>query len=774
MAEAAIRQHNGSPAIFIDGQPFPPMTMTTECTDKEYLKKLGEAGIRIFYVVASPDWNQPGDPSFKKYPREWAWFIRPDMSRPGSEIFLSDMNTLFEAVPDAYVILRLNVGPSVAWINEHPEEQVQYSDGQQHPVLCTSASRYEEVDGMHSMCSKRWQQEADQAIHAFFDMLETTRHYDRVIGVFLCAGGTSEWYYPNPLVLPNGAYGDFSQPFMNHFKRFLREKYKTEEALKKAWNNPEATFENPPIPTPEDRFYVNDADAQILSTLENWLIKNPNRVPKSQEHSANDGVFLNMNTHAFVADFYDAWHDGTADAIIHFSRTIKTRYPNWVIGAFYGSYGCTGYYDGGTATGTLSIMNCGTVDFLAAPGVYNNREPGGIVAMREMQDSFRLRNQIFISEDDSRTHRCLPLAQRYGHELYTAKDSVTTLKRDFARNICEDIHGWWFDMGGDWYNDPDILNLFSRQQEIAQFAYTQNRVKKNEIALIYDAESVHMVSASVSLRVLDFYRTSDLGRIGAPVDYYFHNDLARDDMPDYKLYIMLHQYCLTEEEREIIFRKARKNNAVVLWLYAPGFIQPDAETKMDTANIEKTVGMKICREEGTQLPHFFVDPAAHPSVSGARASRRYGVLGSNVHKNLKMAPTILQPDYLSPAFSIDDPEAVVLGRSCATGKPMLALKQQHGFTSIYCTAQVISSDLIASLAQYAGCHLFLQGDDVLYANESFVAIHASSDGVKQIRFKSPCSPFEVYEKRSYGELVDHIEVEMQRGETLMWYLGGEF
>ena len=63
---------------------------------------------------------------------------------------------------------------------------------------------------------------------------------------------------------------------------------------------------------------------------------------------------------------------------------------------------------------------------------------------------------------------------------------------------------------------------------------------------------------------------------------------------------------------------------------------------------------------------------------------------------------------------------------------------------------------------------------MLYANESFVAIHASSDGIKQIRFKSPCSPFEVYEKRSYGELVDHIEVEMQRGETLMWYLGGAF
>lgn len=41
---------------------------------------------------------------------------------------------------------------------------------------------------------------------------------------------------------------------------------------------------------------------------------------------------------------------------------------------------------------------------LAAPGIYNNREPGGCVAQREMQDSFRLRGQMFVAEEDSRTH----------------------------------------------------------------------------------------------------------------------------------------------------------------------------------------------------------------------------------------------------------------------------------------------------------------------------------------------------------------------------------
>ena len=29
--------------------------------------------------------------------------------------------------------------------------------------------------------------------------------------------------------------------------------------------------------------------------------------------------------------------------------------------------------------------------------------------------------------------------------LYDVRDSIVTLKRDFARVLCEDIYAWWFD-----------------------------------------------------------------------------------------------------------------------------------------------------------------------------------------------------------------------------------------------------------------------------------------------------------------------------------------
>ena len=765
MAVARIEKHNGEPTIMVDGVPYPPMSITVirrdkfnDADKKEYFRKLGASGIKIFYVGAATRWLEPGNGN------------APD----GVESTLERIRFILDAVPDAYIMLRLNVSPPREWVNEHPEEQLTYSDGSRRPVICTSVSM-QPVDGMHSLCSEAWRVEGDKAIADYFRALSAAPEFDRVIGTFLCAAGTGEWYYPQPLVNADGTYGDFSESFRREYEAFLREKYKTEDELRRVWNRPDATFAHPVIPTPEDRAFIEEADRKIVKALREWESESRTiglELNLDAREEANVGVFLNVNAKAYVADFFTAWHLSTAKTIVHFAKTLKAINSDLLVGAFYGSYGCQSYFDGSTASGTPAILDSGAVDFLAAPGVYNNREPGGIVAQREMQDSFRLRNLIYICEDDSRTHLCQPWMQRDAMALYSVNDSLNTLKRDFARDICEDIRGWWFDMGPGWYNDPDILALFARQREIADFAYSVDRTKKNEIALIYDTESVHCASQYASQMVLDFYRTSDLGRIGAPVDYYFHNDLARDDMPDYKLYVMLNQYYLTDAEREAVYAKARKNGATILWLYAPGFINPEAERVMDLANVEKTVGMKLGFIDKTFFPHFRVKPSSHPALALASASRRYGVIDSDVHSNIWLG-TVLQPVYANPGFFIDDPDATVLGRYCCNELPAMAMVEKDGAKSIYCAAQLIQADLLASIAAFSGCHLFAQSGDVLYANENFVAIHAKDDGPRTIHFKRPCSPYEVYEKRFYGHDTDSITVEMKLGQTLMWSTAGE-
>ena len=59
MCHASIEKMNGEPVIQIDGQPITPMAMTAFLEKPEYLRRLGEAGIRLFFVMANTDWLDP-------------------------------------------------------------------------------------------------------------------------------------------------------------------------------------------------------------------------------------------------------------------------------------------------------------------------------------------------------------------------------------------------------------------------------------------------------------------------------------------------------------------------------------------------------------------------------------------------------------------------------------------------------------------------------------------------------------------------------------------
>lgn len=769
MSTARIENRNGEPAIVIDGVACPPMGMVTHIRKPEYLRHLGESGFRVFFIPAETRWFNPGKTITDENGVE---HVEPN----GIDQFKQDAEMLLRQVPDAYIFLRLYLNPPVSWVESHSEELMRYNDGSTQPAILASNDKLYSLPGMYSLCSEAWRRDCDKAMAEFFDEIDALPYAGRIVGFFLGAAGTNEWYPINPLTdTKKKTYADFSPSFRREFSGYLRKKYGTEEALRRAWRRGDASFDNPVIPDIESRCFthIDDVILDALFHYESSTRIIGKTIEMNPKKESNLGIFLNADDFQYVADFYHAWHQGTADTIIHFAGTVKRRYKDKLVGAFYGAYGCTDFFDFSTAEATLSIMDSGKVDFLAAPGVYNNREPGGYVAQREMNDSFRLRGQIYVAEEDSRTHRETDF-YRDAMGVYTVKDSFTTLKRDFARNLCEETYAWWLDQheGGGRYMDENLYGLFRRQNEIARFAYSIDRTKANDIALIYDQESVHYVSQNTSATMLDYYRTSDLGRIGAPVDYYFHNDMANPKMRDYKMYVMVNTFCLTAAEREDIRRKAAKNGALVVWLYAPGFIDPGTEKRMSAGNIEKTTGIAVGLLEQTRSPRFRVIPEEHPALTYADRDRLYGYIDRDVHSNVWLG-TVLTPPFLNPAFYIDDPEAEVLGRYCLDGRAAFAMKKTGGFTSVYCAPQILRSELLASLAEYSGCHLYTHTDDCVYANQNFVTIHAHFTGKRTIYFPEECSPWEVYERRSYGRNVKKIEVEMHRGETLMFSLRGE-
>lgn len=262
-------------------------------------------------------------------------------------------------------------------------------------------------------------------------------------------------------------------------------------------------------------------------------------------------------------------------------------------------------------------------------------------------------------------------------------------------------------------------------------------------------------------------------RFGAPVDLYYLKDVALPEMPDYKMYIVLNGYCLSDAEREAIWNKAKKNHAVVLWLYAPGFINYDRTQRMSPDNIRDTVGMDVEMAEETITADFRADNT-HPAMRYASRRRFYGRIDKDIHSNVWYDKYMENVSFLTPVFYIrEDKDVQVLGRFCLNGKPAMAVTEKNGFRSVYCATAVVRSEVLASLAEWAGCHLYSHNDDVLYANDHFVTVHAKDDGRRTIYFPKPCNPFEVYEKKYYGNAVTEITVDMELGDTLMWSICDE-
>lgn len=757
MSISKIVNYHGSPAVEVDGRIFPPMAFTAHAhtQDKEYLRSLGESGIKIFFLICDPEWLYKG--AFDR--------------------LLDDAKILVDAVPDAKIFLRLGVHPSVQWLCEHPSEMMRYNDGSTIPVRVVTES-YENgyYPGMYSLSSAAWRVEATKHIIGFLRDLEKTPYYDHVIGVFLAGGNTSEWYPSNTLTVYNGGYmgfehagrapsdlwGDFSPAFRKAFSMFLYDRYGSAEDLRKAWNDPSANIDDPHIPDMSERGFIafDHAMARFSASGNEY----------QGFSDKNCGSFLNTDKYQCVADFFRAFHVTAADSIIHFAKEIKNYNSSLLVGAFYGYFGALDYYNMCMCAGGLKMLDSGFVDMTACPNLYMERQPGGYSSQRVMQDSFRLRNRIFFSEDDTRTFReGLRAGARDYMEQYDLADSIATMKRDFGRDVCQDIHAWWFDQYREGrYKDPELYKLIAKQQQIAEASYAGDRTKRNEVAFFYDEESVHLTAIGSLFQMIELNRCLEIPCCGMPADFYYHNDIARPDLPDYKLYVFVNCFSLTAKEREDIKRTVRQKGRTALFIHGQGFIDPEGRPKLDVSHVSDLTGMNIRRIDKTTLAKFKIDPVG-PLATDCDPGVVYGQIDRQIKDGCGMYVEN-QTSIVSPLFVCDDPEAETLATLLAEKLPAVSVKRFDGYTSVFTAAKWLTADFYRAVGRLAGCHVFEDSGDYVFANERYVTIHAKTSGLKTLRFKKPCSPFEVYEEKYYGQNVSEAEFKMIRGETLMFEL----
>lgn len=720
MPRAEIKPHNGTPTLFLNGTP----TFATfhwgqgpglaGWSRGNYAREFAEAGIHFYSFDV--DVGDGGPP--------WRYAL-PGRSEPSDWDPLElerRLRHILDVDQEAYFLFRMELEAPRWWCALHPEECEIYEEGRRD---------------QQSFASVLWRQEASNYLRTFMATASQLPFSERVLGYLTGAGVTKEWVKRG--AMSNG-FTDYSDPMRRAFRAWLRKRYEDNvSALQKAWSE-EVDFETAEIPSREEQY-----------TTDFWSFRDPSKSVK-------------------VVDYYCCLAETAADVLVGFCRAVKEgTQGECLAGAFYGYimeiawpdgfFGGKDLIHGGyQRSGHMAlckVLDSEYVNFLVSPYSYGFRGIGGDGPFMSATESIRLHGKLYISEDDTRTH--LPnTRQDYGC-AQSLSESVAILKRNFANILTHGSGVWW----GEWgepgcYHDPELLKLLADIKRIGTFALKTDRSLSSEIAVIVDEESFHYLHLASDLPMPLVFRQRHWGlsRMGAPHDIYLHNDFGTGRMKDYKCYVFLNTFYLSDEEREAIKAEIRREGKVAVWIYAPGFINDES---LSVDHIEDLTGIRLGLDETEWALNMMISDYTHPITVQLPSSTAFGT-----------------DSHVGPIFYVDDPDAAILGTLVYTQgrcNPGMCVKEFGDWVSIYIGAPNVPAPVLRSIAEFAGVHLFSRSDDVLYANKSFVGIHTIRAEDKQICLPRKADVYEVFSRRCVGRGVAEFSDWMDAGTTALYYYG---
>lgn len=728
-----VKMLNGMPALYVNGRltsqvlaaPYPPGL--SDFTD--FL----QAGISVFDIYLRFDWSGPEQYDFKRVDEKLDSYLRLE--------------------PKALFLPRVLLTPGAWWCKEFPSEITMRDDGS--PAGMFGAPCHP------SLASEKYRELSHKAMIAFLNHMED-KYGDHIVGYQAGNGFGGEWLTFNsfwevrPGAPPPTKFGveDYSPPAQAGFRRWLKEKYGTVEELRRTWRDPKVTFETA---TP------------------------PNEV---ERYSSTHGIFFDPAVSRRVPDYFSFFNAMVSDVLLENCRWIKElTNRKKIVGAFYGYLWCNFPNLSVVHSGHLGlakVLRSPDVDFLASPYTYDNKQIGGPNNSQTLPEAVALHGKLYFNEVDTETH--LHQRQwRWGNSLNNPKDWEETrglLIRDYGYALSKGFGMWWTDLHGGTFHDDQIIRLLGDLKKVDEKYLEADKRSNADIAVVLDEASFTYFGDGEPLfnALLTAQKQWELGFIGAPWDPCLLTDMANPKLRDYKLYIFLNTFRVTPEQRAAIHARLKRNGATVVWVYAPGYIGE----KLSVDYMQDLAGIRLAESDSAGELHVDVTSYDHVYTKSLPEGFAYGtdVNVANIirwydHQIYLKDPRDpgLQRDLpgfrINPRFWSDDPEAKVLGRLAGLDKPGLVVKKQPGWTSVYSSAPVLPAALLRNIARAAGCHIYSNANDVVYANRNFLCIYAPGGSTRTIHLPEESRVVDLFENRIVSEGTKEFPLTMAPNSTVL-------
>ena len=721
VTKAEVKPRHGAPTLLINGQPHSGMAWATYNPTLEVFQDFTRAGINLFTFSGTPT-----EAGYGLSKTVWTAPDQYDYSEFDQRVML-----LLQANPQAYFFPRLYLHAPKWWSQQHPDDVVLVDpgDGQLTPLIHSGGKP------APSWASDAWRRDTVDGLRHLFEHIEASPYADRVVGYHLSSGTTEEWMMWGG---NENEWVDYSPANCQRFRDWLRAKYKTDVRLQAAWNEPAVTLATATLPT----------KAQRATTFDGWL-----RDPVREQP---------------VIDFYLYNSDLVADTITYFAKHVKqlTNHQK-IVGVFYGYLLQLCGEQRQQNAGHLAlekVLASPDVDFLCSPTCYSFRQLGGEGTSHFMSllGSVQLHGKLWFDENDIRTSISGGQVGEWGRPADVAGD-ILQQDKELANCIVHGAAQWWFDVGGNRYNRPLLMQRIEKLANAAGKAVSLDRTPADQMAFVVDEQSLCYMRVGDPLgRFLLLDQMPALHRIGAPVGHYLVTDLPR--LAERKLYLFPTSFAPTAADRRAI-DALKRDGHVLVFLGAPGLYR---NGQLDEQGMQDLTGIRLRISNEPAALRVHLQAAQRPTDRTATGAA--GPNNSPLTDFADLAGQTYGHDHqTAPIIYADDPLATVLG-SLGNGKAGLVVRQYDNWTAVYSAAPLLPANLLRRLAQLAGVHLYIDTEDVVWASHDLVGVSVLEAGKRTIHLPRTARVSDLYEGTDLGPASSSFDAQFPARGTRVFVL----
>jgi len=728
-----VKVLNGMPALYVNG------ILTSQTLAAPYrpgpadFNDFRQAGISIFNIYLRFDWTAPETYDFARADEKMDGYLKID--------------------PKALFLPRILLTPGSWWCKSFPNEITMRDDGSPAGMFGQACHP--------SFASEKYRELSHKAMIAFLSHVEG-KYGENIVGYQVGNGFGGEWLTFNsfwetrPGAEPPTKFGveDYSPAAQAGFRAWLKKKYGTDDALRRAWHDARVTFENA---TP------------------------PNEV---ERYSSNHGIFFDPGVSTRVPDYFTFFNEMVADVLIENARWVKEiTGRKKIVGAFYGYLWCNFPNLSAVHSGHLAfakVLRSPDVDFIASCYTYDNKQIGGPNNSQSLPDEAALHGKLYFNEVDTETH-LFQRQWRWGNSLRNPQNFEETkglLVRDYAYALTKGFGMWWTDLHGGTYHDDRIIQLFRKLRDIDEKALDSDRHSDPDIAVIVDEASFTYTGDGEPLwnALMTAQKQWEFAFIGAPWDCYLLSDIGNPRLRKYKLYVFLNTFRATPEQRAAIHARLKRNGATAVWVYAPGYIGD----KLSVADMQALIGIRLAENTVPGELHVDITSYDHPYTKSLARGSAYGTdvnvadiirwYDHQIYLKDPRDPSLRRdlPGFrISPRFYGNDPGAQTLGKLAGVDKPGLVVKKQAGWTSVYSSAPILPAALLRNIARAAGCHIYSDAGDNVYASRSFLGVYAPGGGSRILRLPRRSRVLDLLEDKVLADNVTEMPLKLSANQTVL-------